>query len=46
MTGLVIFYIVLWAGILGLCCWSGFAGAKERIRKDADYSFRKLYEVK
>jgi len=45
MTGLVIFYIFLWTGILGLCCWSGLAGAKERIRQDEKYSFKKLYEV-
>lgn len=44
MTSLVIFYIFLWSSILGLCCCSGLAGAKERIRQDEKYSFRKLYE--
>ena len=44
MTGLVVFYIFLWTGILGLAVLSGRAGAKERIRKDANYSFKKLYE--
>ena len=44
MTSLVIFYIFLWGTILGLCCVSARAGAKERIRKDEKYSFKKLYE--
>jgi len=44
MTSLVIFYIFLWAGILALAVISALGGAKERIRKDANYSFRKLYE--
>jgi len=44
MTSLVIFYIFLWSGILGLSVASALAGAKERIRKDEKYSFKKLYE--
>ena len=45
MTGLVIFYIFLWGSILGVCVGSALAGAKERIRKDEKYSFRRLYEA-
>jgi len=45
MTSLVILYIILWTGILALAVISALGGAKERIRQDEKYSFRKLYEV-
>jgi len=45
MTSLVILYIILWSSILGLAVISALGGAKERIRQDEKYSFRKLYEV-
>jgi hypothetical protein len=44
MTSLVIFYIFMWSSILALCVTSALAGAKDRIRQDEKYSFRKLYE--
>ena len=44
MEILVIYWIILWSVILLLCCVSARAGAAERIRKDDNYSFRKLYE--
>ena len=44
MEILVIYWIILWSVILLLCGVSARAGAAERIRKDENYSFRKLYE--
>lgn len=43
MTGLVIYWIVMWSAILVLCCVSAVSGAADRIRKDEKYSFRALY---
>jgi hypothetical protein len=44
MTGLVIYWIILWSAILLLCCLSARTGAAERIRKDEAYSFKRLYQ--
>ena len=44
MMILVIFWIFLLTSILGLCCVSALSGAADRIRKDENYSFKKLYE--
>ena len=44
MTGLVVFWIMLWGAILLLFCVSARAGAAERIRKDKKYSFKRLYQ--
>ena len=44
MTGIVIYWIILWSAILLLVCVSARAGAADRIRKDENYSFKKLYE--
>ena len=44
MTGLVIYWIILWSAILLLVCMSARAGAAERLRKDEKYSFKRLYQ--
>ena len=44
MTGLVIYWIIMWSAILLLVCMSARAGAAERLRKDEKYSFKRLYQ--